>query len=53
MSAGNRQAVDPAMQAWVDRQKAKFSPADLDRVVVLWRSWDREDRATRGQRGAA
>ncbi|MEV6432900.1 hypothetical protein [Nocardia sp. NPDC051463] len=36
--------VDPAMQAWIDRQMAKFKPSDLDPAVALIRGWERADR---------
>lgn len=53
MTVGSqRTEVDPAMQAWIDEQKKKFKPSDLDRLVALMRGWDRAERAN-AQRGSA
>ena len=48
-----RPPLDPAMQAWIDRQKAKFKPSDLDGLVALMRGWEREDRERAMRQGNA
>ncbi|MFE2998716.1 hypothetical protein ACFXG4_27400 [Nocardia sp. NPDC059246] len=44
MSRPERPAVDPAMQAWIDEQKKKFKPGDLDDAIRLMRGYARTER---------
>lgn len=49
-SAAASDHIDPA---WLERQLARFKPSDLDGVVRLMRSYDRDDmRRARGEDAA-
>lgn len=42
-----RRTVTPEMQAWIDEQKAHFTPADMEPAVRLIRQYARQIRTAK------